>query len=55
MSDQCENSNFFSGYMKWDNIKVSYLIFHILMTVFGPFLLYSIAWYEKNGVDPTHR
>lgn len=46
---------FYTGLIQWDSLKVSYLIFHIILTFIGPALLYSIVWYERFSSDIRYR
>jgi len=54
-SSEMENHNFFAGLIEWDWIKVVYIIFHILLTIIVPTLLYSIYWYERYSPDLQYR
>jgi hypothetical protein len=49
-----ESRNFFVGFYQWDWIKVSYLIFQFLLTLFGPAFMCSISWYEKYIADQKY-
>ena len=51
-----ENSeNFYAGLMEWDEFKLAYIIFHILLTFVAPTVLYSIFWYERYGSELQYR
>jgi len=50
-----ENQNFFAGFQEWDWLKVTYIIFHVLLTFIVPTLLYSICWYERYSPDLQYR
>ena len=47
--------NFYEGLMKWDWFKLVYIIFHILLTLVAPTVLYGIVWYERCGSDMQYR
>jgi hypothetical protein len=47
--------NIYSGLLEWDNFKLFYIIFHILLTFVAPLVLYSIVWYERYGSDLQYR
>ena len=49
------SSNFYSGLMEWDSVKIVYVIWHILVTLIAPCLLYSFVWYEGNSADFRYR
>ncbi len=52
---EVDNQNFFAGFQEWDWIKVTYIIFHVLLTFIVPGLLYSICWYEHYSPDLKYR
>ena len=43
--------NFFAGLMEWDSIKITYGVWHILVSTLGPGLLYAFIAYEKHSGD----
>ena len=43
------DDNFYTGLMKWDELKLGYIIFQILLTFLAPTILFSIFWYERYG------
>ena len=47
--------NFFAGHNEWDILRVSYFVFHILLTFVVPLLLYCIYWYERFSSDLHYR
>jgi hypothetical protein len=49
------SSNSYAGLMEWDMFKVTYIIFHIVLTFVAPLILYSIVWYERFGSDFKYR
>ena len=50
-----DSANFYSGLMEWDFIKIVYVIWHILVTIISPCLLYTFVWYERNSADFRYR
>lgn len=55
MSYSVVGSNYFAGFMEWDELKYAYLGLHTLITVFGPALLSLVIWYESYGCDANYR
>jgi hypothetical protein len=47
--------HFFDGFYELDEVKLFYLVFHLIITFIGPSLLYSIIWYENYGSDAHYR
>jgi hypothetical protein len=49
------DSNYFAGFQDWESLSIFYIIWHVLVTVLGTGLLYSIVWYESNSADFRYR
>ena len=49
------NESFYTGLLEWDTIKVTFLVCHLLETFIGPFIIYSLIWYERFSVDLRYR
>ena len=47
--------NSFADLYQYDTIKLAFLGCHVALSFLGPFLLYSIIWYEKNSADLRSR
>ena len=45
------SNNFYSGLYEWDFWRISYIVCHVLITLIGTCLLYSVTWYERNSSD----
>ena len=49
------SSNFYTGLLEWDTIKIVNVCLNILLIFVGPCLLYSVIWYERFSADLIYR
>lgn len=50
-----KGTQYFSGLLQWDTIKILNVTLHCLIMVFGPILLSLAVWYERKIADVVYR
>jgi hypothetical protein len=50
-----ESGTYFDGYYNWDALKIISVVLQLLVILIGPWLLYSIVWYEESSADLRSR
>ena len=55
MAFNYSTNNFYTGLQTWDGLKITIVVLNIFIILIGPFLLYSVIWYERFSSDLMHR
>ena len=49
------STHHYDGFYEWDEMKIFYVCFQIIITFISPALLYAIIWYENNHSSSYYR